>query len=457
MNGFFNILKPTGMSSAAVVAVMRRLTGEKRVGHAGTLDPEAAGVLPIMTGKAARLFDYLTDKEKEYVAVCAFGSRTDTQDATGEVIETGDNYPDREIRQVPSMYSAIKVGGKPLYARARKGETVEVPERTVHIESIEVLRDMPEHGIEIRVRCGKGTYIRTLCEDLGNKCGCPAHMRSLLRTRSGVFTIDEAITLDEARTLAETGTLTERMLPPDWPLSHLLRTDMPARMSKRVINGAKIPLGGWISPALPEGGVTRIYLDNGYNVIIYDLRGHGMNSKTITTFTILEREDLYAMILDSRRRYPDMKVLGLHGESLGAGTTVAVLEKKPPVDFAVVDCGFYDMVPVFEVAIRSYHLPVFMVKVASMCAKVIYGYSFRQMRPIEALPDNQVPLLFMHGSCDELVSPEHSRKMSKATAGYSEVHMIPNAGHADAVFTDPEMYRIIVTDFLRKIVPDSGK
>ena len=202
---------------------------------------------------------------------------------------------------------------------------------------------------------------------------------------------------------------------------------------------------------------ARIYLDNGFNVIIYDLRGHGMNSKTITTFTILEREDLYAMILDSRRRYPDMKVLGLHGESLGAGTTVAVLEKKPPVDFAVVDCGFTDMVPLFEVAIRSYHLPVFMVKVASACAKVIYGYSFRQMRPIEALTDNRVPLLFIHGSCDELVAPEHSRKMSKATAGYSEVHMIPNAGHADAVFTDPEMYRIIVTAFLRKIVPDSGK
>lgn len=202
---------------------------------------------------------------------------------------------------------------------------------------------------------------------------------------------------------------------------------------------------------------ARIYLDNGFNVIIYDLRGHGMNSKTITTFTILEREDLYAMILDSRRRYPDMKVLGLHGESLGAGTTVAVLEKKPPVDFAVVDCGFTDMVPLFEVAIRSYHLPVFMVKVASACAKVIYGYSFRQMRPIEALANNEVPLLFIHGSCDELVAPEHSRKMSKATAGYSEVHMIPNAGHADAVFTDPEMYRIIVTDFLRKIIPDSGK
>ena len=133
MNGYFNIAKPTGMSSAAVVAVLRRLTGVKRIGHAGTLDPEAAGVLPVMTGKATRLFDYLADKEKEYVAVCAFGAATDTQDATGTVIEQGDNYPDRntflraaesltgEITQTPSIYSAIKVGGQPLYLRARRG------------------------------------------------------------------------------------------------------------------------------------------------------------------------------------------------------------------------------------------------------------------------------------------------------------------------------------------------
>ena len=103
MNGFYNIWKPAGMSSAAVVAVMRRLTGEKRTGHAGTLDPEAAGVLPIMVGKAARLFDYLVDKEKEYEAVCAFGSRTDTQDATGEVLETGTNYPDLETVQEKAL------------------------------------------------------------------------------------------------------------------------------------------------------------------------------------------------------------------------------------------------------------------------------------------------------------------------------------------------------------------
>ena len=276
MNGFINISKPAGMSSAAVVAVLRRLTGEKRVGHAGTLDPEAAGVLPMMIGKATRLFDYLVDKEKEYVAVAAFGAATDTQDATGQVIETGDRYPDRaaveaalprltgEIRQRPSVYSAIKVGGKPLYARARKGETPEVPERTVRIYEIRVLREMPDHGFELLVRCGKGTYIRTLCHDLGQLCGCPAHMRSLVRTQSGIFTLKEAISLEEARALAEAGALQSRLLPPDAPLQHLPRADVPEKWAKKVAAGAALPLEGTGAELLPEGGVTRIYLKNAF-------------------------------------------------------------------------------------------------------------------------------------------------------------------------------------------------
>ena len=272
MNGFFNILKPRGMSSAAVVAVMRRLTGEKRTGHAGTLDPEAAGVLPIMTGKAARLFDYLVDKEKEYEAVCAFGSSTDTQDATGTVLETGENYPDLEtvrekaqaltgvIRQKPSMYSAIKVGGKPLYSRARKGESVEVPERTVTVKSIEVTGEAPDHGVLLRIRCGRGTYIRTICDDLGKLCGCPAHMRSLLRTRSGVFTAESGITLDEARELAAEGRLAEKMLAPDWPIRHLRRADVPGKFAKQVAAGAKIPATG-IADSAAEDENLRIYLN----------------------------------------------------------------------------------------------------------------------------------------------------------------------------------------------------
>ena len=272
MNGFFNIWKPTGMSSAAVVAVMRRLTGEKRTGHAGTLDPEAAGVLPIMTGKATRLFDYLVDKEKEYEAVCAFGTSTDTQDATGTVLETGENYPDLaavrekaqeltgEIRQRPSMYSAIKVGGQPLYARARKGETVEVPERIVTVHSIEVTGEEPEHGVALRVKCGKGTYIRTLCDDLGKKCGCPAHMRSLLRTRSGAFTLETALTLEDARTLAAEGRLKEKMLAPDMPLGHLRQVILPESFAKQAAAGAKIPAVG-IAEDVPEAENLRVYLD----------------------------------------------------------------------------------------------------------------------------------------------------------------------------------------------------
>ena len=263
MNGFFNIWKPTGMSSAAVVAVMRRLTGEKRTGHAGTLDPEAAGVLPIMTGKATRLFDYLVDKEKEYEAVCAFGSSTDTQDATGTALETVREKAQEltgEIRQRPSMYSAIKVGGKPLYVRARKGESIEVPERTVTVYSIDVTGEEPDHGAALRVRCGKGTYIRTLCDDLGKKCGCPAHMRSLIRTRSGVFTKETAITLEEARELAAEGRLAERMLLPDHPLGHLKKAEIPEKYAKQVAAGAKIPAGA-LREETGENENLRVYLN----------------------------------------------------------------------------------------------------------------------------------------------------------------------------------------------------
>ncbi|MBR3098884.1 MAG: tRNA pseudouridine(55) synthase TruB [Clostridia bacterium] len=272
MNGFINIMKPTGMTSAAVVGVLRRLTGEKRVGHAGTLDPEAAGVLPIMIGKATRLFDYLVDRTKEYEAVIAFGSSTDTQDATGTVLETGGNYPDLEtarekaklltgdIVQKPSMYSAIKVDGKPLYARARKGETVEVPERIVRVDSIEITGEEPEHGMRMRVRCGKGTYIRSICDDLGKLCGCPAHMRSLTRTRSGYFTAETAVTLDGIRAAAAEGRIGEYLTAPDAPLEAMRRLDVPERLEKAVRAGAKLPLEKMTKEPPEEGVPLRIYL-----------------------------------------------------------------------------------------------------------------------------------------------------------------------------------------------------
>lgn len=276
MNGFLNIAKPAGMSSAAVVGVLKRLTGEKRVGHAGTLDPQAAGVLPIMMGRATRLFDYLVDKEKEYTAVCAFGAATDTQDATGQVTETGDDYPslDRvraekeklvgDIIQRPGMYSAIKVDGKRLYALARKGETVEVPERTVHVESIDILGEEPGHGVRIRVRCGRGTYIRSICEDLGKLCGCPAHMRSLTRTQSGVFRLEEGISLEEARNLAAEGKLMNRVIPLDGPIGHLRRMDAPEELARAVAAGAVLPLNRMKGEPPEEGNVTRVYLGEAF-------------------------------------------------------------------------------------------------------------------------------------------------------------------------------------------------
>ncbi len=277
MNGFINVLKPPGMTSAAVVGVIRRLTGEKRVGHAGTLDPEAAGVLPVMVGKAARLFDYLVDKRKIYVAEVAFGASTDTQDATGRVLARGENYPALDavehaaqtlvgdIFQRPSAYSAIKQDGKPLYARARSGETVEAPLRQVHVESIRLLGEMPEHGVLMRVVCGKGTYIRSICNDLGEKVGCPAHMRFLLREESGIFRVDNAYTLEELSEKQAEGRLSDCLTPLDAPLSHLPRADAPARLQKLVQNGVKLPLASMRGAEnLPEGGVTRVYLRDAF-------------------------------------------------------------------------------------------------------------------------------------------------------------------------------------------------
>ena len=276
MNGFLNILKPPGMTSAAVVAVTRRLTGEKRVGHAGTLDPEAAGVLPVMIGKAARLFDYLVDKEKEYVAECAFGQATDTQDATGSVIATGDCYPTLtqvraaadsltgDIWQRPSMYSAIKQDGVAMYERVRRGETVEVPLRQVHVERIDLTGETPNHGVLMTIRCGRGTYIRSICHDLGEITGCPAHMRFLLRSRSGAFDLNTAMTLEEAAALSAGGTLGSRLLPLDMPLAHLPRMEAPPGLRRMVQNGVKLPLRALRGDVPEAGSPTRIYLDGAF-------------------------------------------------------------------------------------------------------------------------------------------------------------------------------------------------
>ena len=211
MDGIVNVMKPAGMTSHDVVAKLRRVYHTKKVGHTGTLDPDAVGVLPVCVGQATRLVEYFTEKDKTYKVIMKFGAETNTQDASGEVtVET--ELPSLskaefiavteqfigEIKQVPPMYSAIKINGKKLYEYARKGQKVEIEPRKIEIYNIELLNiDICEKQIEFKVDCSKGTYIRSLCEDIAVKMGTVGYMSGLQRIRVGEFKIEQAITVEE--------------------------------------------------------------------------------------------------------------------------------------------------------------------------------------------------------------------------------------------------------------------
>ena len=270
MNGFINFLKPPGMSSGAAVAAVKRLTGEK-VGHAGTLDPEAAGVLPIMVGRAARLLDYFPDKSKSYIAEIAFAGATDTQDAQGVVIENPTYVPGKEeilavlpafrggIMQHPPAYSALKRDGVPLYELARKGVAVETKARPTLIHSLELEEQASPDGYMLFVDCRSGTYIRTLCHDIGQALNTPAHMRFLLRTRHGAFSIENAVTIEEVTAAKERGDIESLLLPMDYPLQPLPRLDLPEQLWKLGKNGGKLPAG--LMPKLRENDRVHVYAD----------------------------------------------------------------------------------------------------------------------------------------------------------------------------------------------------
>lgn len=233
MIGVLNIYKEKGLTSFKVVAIIRRLTGEKKVGHTGTLDPDATGVLPVCIGRATKLVGQLTDTDKEYRAVMLLGRKTDTQDISGQILEEMSQESirrafDRErlfeafkahtgqIEQLPPMYSAVKVDGVKLVDAARKGREVERTPRKATIYSIEdIVVDEETYEISFTVACSKGTYIRTLCEDIGDMIGIPACMKELERTKAAGFTLEDTITLDEARKYAAEGTLEERLIPVD--------------------------------------------------------------------------------------------------------------------------------------------------------------------------------------------------------------------------------------------------
>lgn len=214
LNGIINVYKEKGFTSFDVVAKLRGIFHQKKIGHTGTLDPDAEGVLPVCLGKATKVCELLTDKDKEYRTVLFLGCETDTQDMSGEILNSADvNVTQEEVKeviysfvgeyeQIPPMYSALKVNGQKLCDLARKGITVERKARPVTIHSIEILRvELPE--VEMVVHCSKGTYIRTLCDDIGKKLGTYGCMKSLLRTRVAHFTLENAYKLSELQELTQ--------------------------------------------------------------------------------------------------------------------------------------------------------------------------------------------------------------------------------------------------------------
>ena len=195
---------------------------------------------------------------------------------------------------------------------------------------------------------------------------------------------------------------------------------------------------------------AKMYLDLGYNCIIYDLRGHGENEKTFTSYGVLESQDLICLIEDTRKRYPDITVLGLQGESLGSATTITSLKYEPEVDFAVADCGFSDIENVLRNGYKSVGAPQFLFNLADFGAIIRFHYSLRDMRPIDALDNNMVPILFIHGSEDSLIVPKNSEDMAERTKGDKAVFIVTGAGHAESVLTNPEGYKSQVSKFLEK-------
>lgn len=194
-----------------------------------------------------------------------------------------------------------------------------------------------------------------------------------------------------------------------------------------------------------------MYMDLGYNCIIYDMRGHGEDEPTICTYGILEGRDLVELVRDTRERYPKISQLGLHGESLGASTTIEALAYKPEVDFVVSDCAFADVESTLAQKLRSVHAPQFLIPLANAGIRVLYGYSIYDMRPVEALDGNTIPILFIQGDADSTVPPENARVLYDRTGGMRELHYVAGADHTESILVAPDEYRKVVAAFLEQL------
>lgn len=279
MTGVLILDKPADFTSFDAVAVCRRLCHERKIGHTGTLDPMATGVLPLLLGKATRAASLLEDTDKEYEAGFRLGVSTDTEDSTGKVLETSDTPVSREllesllprfrgeIMQVPPMYSAVSKDGKRLYELARKGIEVERDARPVTIFKLELIEYHEEtREGKLTVSCSKGTYIRTLIADLAKAAGSLGVMTALRRTKACGFTLADAITLDEAKALSEAGTLEEKLRPVESLFAHLPAVTVSGAQATRFGNGGQLDLKR--IPAFrkqnpPDGEIVRVRGEKG--------------------------------------------------------------------------------------------------------------------------------------------------------------------------------------------------
>jgi tRNA pseudouridine55 synthase len=281
LNGILVIDKERGPSSNGVLQQVRRILGKVKAGHAGTLDPEAEGVLLVCIGQGTKLVPFLADLEKEYVGRARFGEERDTQDFTGRIVGSGpvDHLTEKRIsdemqafvgetEQKPPMYSAVKVGGERLYRLARRGETVERSFRTISVEAFD-LQGWQSPEARFLVRCGSGTYVRTLCADLGKRCGTVAHMTALKRTAVGPFRADEALRVEDVAALASDPSRRLPFVAPADCLPHLptLRLSPEGAImvrSGRLPDAVGEELPGDVSPGTPvklvdpEGGLAAV-------------------------------------------------------------------------------------------------------------------------------------------------------------------------------------------------------
>ena len=266
MDGIINVNKPLGITSHDVVYRLRRLLGIKKIGHTGTLDPDASGVLPMCIGKGTKLAELLTATDKQYLAEMTLGAITDTQDKSGEILESfpvnvsetevGETVQKfvGEIQQIPPMYSAIKIDGKKLYELAREGKNVERKPRAVTIKGIEVKEvNLEKNTVTMLVDCTKGTYIRTLCEDIGRALGCGGYMSALIRTRSGRFCIEESYTLEQIEKMLSCGD-NSFFVPIGEAVPEYKKIVVAEKNAKKIRNGIKISVEG-----LEIGEIYRVF------------------------------------------------------------------------------------------------------------------------------------------------------------------------------------------------------